>query len=173
MSPELAIPNLLRDDLRILFVGINPGLRSAALHHHFAGPSNRFWRFLYESGLTPLKLRGEEDARLLELGMGITNLVARPSAAAAELHPEEMRAGAVELLAILRRYRPLVAAYLGKDIYKYLSRRKELNWGMQQPSVVEGVTDYLLPNPSGLNRMPIVEQLQYYQNLKALVQKLT
>ncbi|TCL69335.1 G/U mismatch-specific uracil-DNA glycosylase [Hydrogenispora ethanolica] len=167
-STELILPNLLREDLTILFVGINPGLRSAAVRHHFAGHSNRFWRFLYESGLTPAKMRAEEDALLLKLGFGITNIVPRPTAAASELRPEELRAGAADLLELLRHYRPLIAAYLGKDIYKYLSGRRECNWGIQEPGVVEGVTDFLLPNPSGLNRMVPAEQLKYYQDLKAL-----
>jgi len=162
------LPNLIKTDLKILFVGINPGLRSAAIGHHFAGHSNRFWRFLFDSGLTPSKLRGEEDVKLLDLGYGITNIVARPSTAAAELTPEEFRQGAIILLQLISDIRPRIVACLGKDIYRYLSGKTKSDWGKQNPPVMEGVIDFILPNPSGLNRMPIPEQLEYYLELKRL-----
>ncbi len=163
-----ALPNLIQPSLKILFIGINPGLRSAEVGHHFAGRSNRFWRFLFDSGLTPQKLQGEADFQLLRWGYGITNIIDRPTASAAELLAEEYKIGAVELVNLLKKFQPGVAAYLGKDIYKTLARRKELRWGLQTPSVVDGVIDFLLPNPSGLNRMPLDEQLGYYQQLKEI-----
>jgi TDG/mug DNA glycosylase family protein len=162
------LPNLVKTDLKILFVGINPGLRSAAIGHHFAGHSNRFWRFLFDSGLTPNKLRGEEDAKLLDFDYGITNIVARPSAAAAELTPEEFRQGAIILLQLIKDIYPRIVAYLGKDIYRYLSGKAKSDWGKQDPPMVDGVIDFILPNPSGLNRMPIPEQLEFYLELKRL-----
>lgn len=171
MSDGTVIPNLVQEDLKILFIGINPGLRSAEVGHHFAGRSNRFWRFLYESGLTTSKLRGEEDSQLLEYGYGITNIIHRPTAAAAELRPEEFQLGAKELSELIGKYQPRIAAYLGKDIYKAVSHRKEAAWGVQPSSIVAGVIDFLLPNPSGLNRMTIGEQLCYYQQLHNLLHK--
>jgi TDG/mug DNA glycosylase family protein len=170
INDQTVLPHLLRDNLVVLFVGINPGLRSAAVGHHFAGRSNRFWRFLFDSGLTSERLRGEEDWRLLEWNFGVTNIVARPSAAAAELTPAEFKEGALLLLERIRKYRPRIVAYLGKDIYRHLSNRQDLRWGLQTPGMVEGSVDFLLPNPSGLNRMPIPEQLAYYRELKKLVE---
>jgi TDG/mug DNA glycosylase family protein len=175
--PDLVIPNLVKNDLKILFVGINPGMRSAAAGHHFAGRSNRFWKFLFESGLTPVKLSGELDYRMLDLDYGITNLVHRPTATAAELSREEMKEGARSLLLFILKYRPRMAVFLGKDIYRYYMREAgtghpvEFHWGLQQAATVEGVTDFILPNPSGLNRMPIGEQLEFYRELNRITQK--
>jgi TDG/mug DNA glycosylase family protein len=172
--PDLVIPNLVNHDLKILFVGINPGTRSAAVGHHFAGRSNRFWKFLYESGLTPMKLAGELDYRMLELGYGITNLVHRSTATAAELNREEMKEGAKNLLLFILEYRPKVAAFLGKDIYRYYARGAgkelmEFQWGLQPGETVPGVIDFVLPNPSGLNRIPIPNQLEIYRMLKQAI----
>ena len=94
MISELVIPNLLADNLKILFMGINPGLRSAAIGHHFAGHSNRFWRLLVDSGLTSERLTAEQDFRFLELHYGITNIVPRSTATAAEITRSEFEAGA-------------------------------------------------------------------------------
>src|SRR6187200_2471357 len=105
-------PALLRDriasDLRVLFVGINPGMRSAALGHHFAGPSNRFWKLLYESGLVPEPVTWADDDRLIVWGFGITNLVARATPGINDLRPGELLAGRRALVAKVRRYRPAI-----------------------------------------------------------------
>lgn len=169
MSLEPVLPNLIQPGLKLLFVGINPGLRSAAIGHHFAGHSNRFWPFLAASGLTPGKLTALQDAHLLSYGYGITNIVPRPSAAAAELTPAELRIGAEELRGLLRQHQPKVAAYLGKVVYQYLSGQKDFSWGEQPKRVVPEVIDFVLPNPSGLNRMKPNEQLSYYLQLKTLI----
>src|SRR5207249_10323138 len=105
---------------RVLFVGINPGLRSSAIGHHFAGYPNRFWKLLYDSGLVPHPLTCEEDVRLPEWGYGLTNLVARPSAGMDELGPGEFRAGRRRLLAKIRRVRPKVVARAGGAGYRSL-----------------------------------------------------
>lgn len=165
---ELAIPNLLQVDLKILFVGINPGLRSAAEGRHFAGHSNRFWRFLHDSGLTPVKLSATQDRDLLSYGYGITNIVPRPTASAAELQPAEFKAGAQVLKSILTAYQPRVAAYLGKEIYRYLSGKPKSEWGRQPVSIISPVIDFIIPNPSGLNRMPFAEQIGYYRELRRI-----
>jgi TDG/mug DNA glycosylase family protein len=164
-----AVPDLLRPGLTILFIGINPGLTSGATGHHFAGRSNRFWRFLAETGLTPAKYRPEQDFQLLDLGYGITNIVPRVTATAAELTPAELRAGAARLLTVLEEYRPLIAAYLGKVVYQYVIRSHKLEWGRQALPAVAGIIDFVMPNPSGLNRMPIAEQLELYRQLRATV----
>ncbi len=160
------LPHLIKPDLEILFVGINPGIRSAEVGHHFAGRSNRFWKFLFESGLTPIKYDALHDYELLDLGYGITNIVPRTTATAAELTPAELKEGAVVLLERIREFKPKIAAYLGKVIYHYLSGRKDFEWGIQEVSLETGVIDFVLPNPSGLNRMPIAEQLDRYQELE-------
>jgi TDG/mug DNA glycosylase family protein len=164
-----AVPDLLRPGLTILFIGINPGLTSGATGHHFAGRSNRFWRFLAETGLTPVKYRPEQDFQLLALGYGITNIVPRVTATAAELTPAELRAGAARLLTVLTEYRPMVAAYLGKVVYQYVVSSHKLEWGRQALPAVAGVNDFVMPNPSGLNRMPIPEQLRLYLQLREMV----
>lgn len=172
--PDLVIPNLVKENLKVLFIGINPGTRSAAVGHHFAGRSNRFWKFLFESGLTPVKLTGELDYRMLDWDYGITNLVHRSTVTAAELSRKEMKEGAESLLLFILEYRPKIAAFLGKDIYRYCIRAagighpEEFHWGLQTTGIVEGVTDFVLPNPSGLNRMPIGEQLEFYRELNRI-----
>src|SRR5204862_7173587 len=100
------VPDLLAPNLKVLFVGINPGLYSAATRHHFARPGNRFWPALRDGGFTDTLLRPWEERRLLRVGLGITNLVARATAAADELTPEEFRSGRRRLAAKVRRYRP-------------------------------------------------------------------
>ncbi len=149
-----------------MFVGINPGIRSAEVGHHFAGRSNRFWKFLFESELTPIKYDAFHDYELMDFGYGITNIVPRTTATAAELNPAELREGALILFELIKKYKPGIAAYLGKVIYQYLSGRKDFSWGMQETPLEKGVVDFVLPNPSGLNRMPIPEQLEMYRELK-------
>lgn len=170
---ENGLPNLIKPGLKILFVGINPGTRSAEVGHHFAGRSNRFWKFLFESGLTPVKYDGFHDYELLDLGYGITNIVPRTTATAAELTPAELKEGALVLREIIREYKPRIAVYLGKVIYQYLSKRKNFGWGIQEVSLETGVIDFVLPNPSGLNRMPIPEQLEMYRELKMVKERVS
>jgi TDG/mug DNA glycosylase family protein len=164
------VPDLLKPNLKIIFVGINPGTRSGETGHHFAGKSNRFWRFLAEAGLTPERIDPFKDFQMLELGYGITNIVARTTAAAADLHPAELRRGAERLLSVIAEYRPKIVTYLGKVVYQYLAKQSKFEWGLQATSVVPGVVDFVAPNPSGLNRMPIPEQLEKYRELKRLVE---
>ena len=95
---DYVLPDLIESDLKILFIGINPGIRSAEVGHHFAGRSKRFWKFLFESGLTPVKYDAFHDYELLNLGYGITNIAPRTTATAAELTPAELKEGALVLL---------------------------------------------------------------------------
>jgi TDG/mug DNA glycosylase family protein len=166
---NLGVPDLIKPDLKILFVGINPGKRSGETGHHFAGKSNRFWRFLAESGLTAEKIDPFQDDRMLELGYGITNIVARTTASAAELHPAELREGAERLLEVIRENQPKIVAYLGKVVYQNLVKRQQIEWGHQETPVIAGVIDFVAPNPSGLNRIPIPEQVEFYRELQRLI----
>ena len=137
--------------MRLLFVGINPGVRSAVTGHHFAGYSNRFWQLLHQSGLTPELLTAEEDGRLPQWGYGITNLIARPSPGIDTLRPEEFVVGARQLRRKVARWRPEVVALVGVTVYRALFRvRTPVALGLQ-PETLAGAEVFVLPNPSGRN----------------------
>jgi TDG/mug DNA glycosylase family protein len=137
-------------DLDVLFCGINPSLLSAARGHHFARPGNRFWPALHLAGLTPRRLTPEEDGELPRYGLGVTNLVARPTRTAAELTPEELREGAAALTDLVERYRPRIVAVLGITAWRLATGRTRSAWG-RQPEPIAGAGTWVLPNPSGLN----------------------
>lgn len=144
------IPDVLAPDLRVLFCGINPGLWSAATGHHFARPGNRFWPALFRSGFTPRPLRPDEEDHLLALGLGITNVVPRATAKAAELTTEELRDGGRALVERVRCYRPRVLAVLGLGAYRTAFGRPRTTVG-RQPDALDDTEVWVLPNPSGLN----------------------
>lgn len=144
------VPDLIAPGLAVLFCGINPGLYSAATGHHFARPGNRFWPALRDSGFTDRLLAPWEEARLLDVGLGITNLVARATAGAAELGPEELRRGRARLGAKVRRYRPRCVAVVGIGAYRTAFRRPRATVGLQ-PEALDGAAVWVLPNPSGIN----------------------
>ncbi|MGH7515548.1 MAG: G/U mismatch-specific DNA glycosylase [Gemmatimonadales bacterium] len=144
------MPDLIAPGLDVLFCGINPGLYSAATRHHFARPGNRFWPALCDGGFTDTLLRPWEERRLLRVGLGITNLVARATAAADELTPEEFRSGRRRLAAKVRRYRPDCVAVLGIGAFRTAFERPRAVVGLQ-PERLGGSAVWVLPNPSGLN----------------------
>jgi TDG/mug DNA glycosylase family protein len=144
------VPDVVAPSLSVLFVGINPGLYSAAVGHHFARPGNRFWPTLHGAGFTPRRLRPAEERGLLELGFGITNLVARATASADELTADELRAGGVRLRRTVCRLRPDVVAVLGVGAYRVAFEQRAAAVG-PQPILLCGSRTWLLPNPSGLN----------------------
>jgi TDG/mug DNA glycosylase family protein len=160
--------DILDYNLKILFIGYNPGLKTAKTGHHYAGTSNRFWKLLFESGMTMYKFRPEEDRRLLEFGYGSTNIVARPTRSAAEITKEEFIEGAYVLTCVLKKYKPRIAAYMGVGVYKVFSGRNNVKSGFQQENVIDGIIDYVCSSPSGLNRTPYSDQLQCFINLKKL-----
>ena len=143
----------IRLGVQILFVGINPGLRSAATGHHFAGYSNRFWKLLFGSKLVPEPLTYRDDWRLPEWGLGLTNMIQRPSAGIDVLKPREYIAGRKRLIATLKHYRPYVVALLGVTIYRTLFpeyRTRRISLGLQAKTLADRPV-YVLPNPSGRN----------------------
>jgi TDG/mug DNA glycosylase family protein len=144
------LPDVIAPDLKVLFCGINPGLYSAAVGHHFARPGNRFWPALHAAGYTPRTLAPDESAMLLELGYGLTDLVARATARADELHPEELIAGRRRLERKVRRYAPRWVAILGVTAYRAAFLRPHATCGPQPERIAQSGL-WVLPNPSALN----------------------
>ena len=157
--------DLLKPALKLLFCGYNPSLVSGRTGYHYAHPGNRFWRVLFAAGITDRLYRPEEDAKLLNLGIGFTNLCPRPTRRADELDREEIRAGAEELRAKLESFRPRVVAYTGVGVYRWFRATSKASWGVQEDAAVPGVTDVVVPSPSGLNRMPFEELVEHYRVL--------
>lgn len=145
-----SIPDVLATGLQVLFCGINPGLYSAAAGHHFARPGNRFWPALHQAGFTPRELAPWEDRQLLGLGLGVTNLVHRATATAAELDRAELRAGLRELEVKVAGLAPAWLAVLGVGAYRTAFAHTRAAVG-PQPAGLAGARVWVLPNPSGLN----------------------
>lgn len=163
------IPDHLRAGLKIIFIGFNPSLRSGETGHHYANPNNRFWRVLHEAGLSPRRYSPEEDGKLLEIGFGLTNIVARPTRSADEITREEYRQGRELLREKLERYRPQAACFVGKGVYEVFSHKGGIKWGIQECSVVSGVVDFVAPSSSGLVRMKLEEVVEIYRELKKII----
>lgn len=144
------VPDLIAKDLIVLFAGINPGLYTAAIGHHFGRPGNRFWPALYGGGFTPRLFSPFESSLLLDLNYGITNVVGRATARADELTGEELRAGGRRLEAKVKRWRPTVVAFVGIGPYRIVSGIKNAPVGLQK-DLFGGSHAWVLPNPSGLN----------------------
>jgi len=141
---------VIAPDLRVLFCGINPGLYSAAIGYHFARPGNRFWRALHDSGFTDRILDPSEQSLLPEYGCGLTNLVARSTAVAAEISAEELRRGRGSLKRRVSKYGPRYVAVLGIGAYRTAFAAPSAELGEQEETLGEtGI--WVLPNPSGLN----------------------
>jgi len=144
------VGDVIAPGLKVLFCGINPGLYSAAIRHHFGRPGNRFWRALWKSGFTPRLLTPYEERELLPLGWGITNLVARATALASELARTELVAGRVTLEAKVREHRPGCVAVLGLGAYRMAFGAPRAGIGLQEQTLAD-IPVWVLPNPSGLN----------------------
>ena len=157
--------DLLRPGLTLVFCGYNPSLTSGQSGYHYAHPGNRFWRVLHASGITKRLYRPEEDEQLPGLGIGFTNLVSRPTRRADELTREEIQAGTEELRENLERFEPRVVAYTGIGVYRWFRATSKVSWGLQEDSAVPGVTDVVVPSPSGLNRMRFEELVEQYRAL--------
>jgi double-stranded uracil-DNA glycosylase len=176
---RLRLKDRIRRDLRVLFVGINPGVRSAITGHHFAGYSNRFWKLLCDSKLVPEPITYVDDQRLLEFGFGITNLVARPSPGIDDLERSEYLEGWHILERKIRRYRPRLVALVGVTLYRAIqpliaadadtklrTRTVPLQTGLR-PETIHGAQIYVLPNPSGRNaNFTYGEMLRAFKGLR-------
>jgi len=170
---HLRLTDRIAPGLRVLFVGINPGVQSALTGHHFAGPSNRFWKLLSESRLVPEPITYVDDDRLTEWGYGITNIVARPTPGINDLRPVEYAEGARVLLEKVERYQPAVVALVGVTVFRALlealgedrPRTRPVELGFQKE--MAGAKIFVLPNPSGRNaNFSYAEMLAAFQLLK-------
>jgi TDG/mug DNA glycosylase family protein len=160
----------VRPPVRILFVGINPGVRSGTIGHHFAGYSNRFWKLLYEARLTPQLLRPEEDDRLPEFGLGITNLIARTTPGIDSLRPGEYAVGERILRRKVRRWKPDIVAFVGVTLFRVVFKRRpgERVRPGPRPERFESARVFVLPNPSGRNaNFSYAEMVDAFRRLRA------
>ena len=182
---DLRLTDRIEPGVRVFLVGINPGVMSATTGHHFAGPTNRFWRLLYESGIVPEPVSHVDDVRLPAWGIGMTNLIARPSPGIDVLKPAEYLEGWQILEKKIDRFRPAIVAFVGVTMYRALWRTitgtppgspkpkgegaQVINPGFQK-ATVHGARLFVLPNPSGRNaHYSYAEMLAVYRELARAV----
>ena len=144
------VPDVIARNLEILFCGINPGLYTAAVGHHFARPGNRFWPALHQAGFTERLLSPFDERELLERGYGVTNVVQRASASADSLSREEMLEGGQQLARKVKRFKPKILCILGLGAYRAAFDRPHARVGRQEEKIGDTIL-WVLPNPSGLN----------------------
>lgn len=168
---SLRLKDRIGPGVRVLFVGINPGVRSATIGHHFAGYSNRFWKLLYAARLVPVRLKAEDDDRLPEFGYGITNLVPRPTPGIDTLRPDEYAAGLGALRRKVRRWRPAIVAFVGVTLFRAvfkLPAGRTVSLGVQKDARFEGARVCVLPNPSGRNaNFSYLQMLAAFRRLRS------
>ena len=166
------VPDIIAPDLKVLFCGINPSLYTAFTGHNFARPGNRFWPALHAAGFTPRLYKPEEEELLLELGYGITNIVDRATAAAAELSAAELIEGGINLVEKVIENQPRVLALLGITAYREAFGKPSAAVGMQEHAIGDTKL-WVLPNPSGLNaHFPPKELANVYSELRVYVEEM-
>jgi len=169
MSGLKRIQDYLEKDLKVIFIGFNPGIKSSQTGHHYAHPTNRFYKLLNESGLTPRLYKPEEDKKLLKLGYGLSNIVQRPTKSAAEIKDGEYEKGRKLILIKFKKYRPQVVCFTGIGVYKKFSKQRNISRGLQDEIHVDGVKEFVVSSPSGLNRTSYEKQLKMYKKLNKLI----
>lgn len=164
------LPDYLRPGLDVVLVGINPGERSARLGHYYAGRGNQFWPLLFQSGLLPCRLRPEDDLRVLEFGIGMTDVVKRSSKSANDLRAADFKSGVPRLRRVLKEVSPRVVAFNGKTAYEKLNGRSaKLGW---QKETLDGARVFVLPSTSGRNgSLTRAEKLAYFRRLARWVKR--
>ena len=170
-EPLPPLRDRIKPGVRVLFVGINPGIRSSQTGHHFAGPSNRFWKLLFESGLVSERITFEDDDRLPEFGYGITNIVPRPTPGIDTILPPEYVAGRLQLRRKVLRFKPAIVAMVGVTVYRAMfpERKGPVTLGLQ-PERIGETEVFVLPNPSGRNaNFTYAEMHQAFRLLKRRV----
>jgi double-stranded uracil-DNA glycosylase len=163
----------IKPGVRVLFVGINPGIRSSLTGHHFAGFSNRFWKLLHESKLVPEPITYEDDDRLCEWGYGVTNIVARPTPGIDTLNREEYVEGRAKLRVKVRRYKPAVVAMVGVTVFRAMfpERKGVVALGLQTERLGDSAV-FVLPNPSGRNaNFSYAEMLAAFKALRRYLRR--
>jgi TDG/mug DNA glycosylase family protein len=164
------LPDVIAPNLRVLFCGINPGLYTAAVGHHFARPGNRFWPALHKSGFTDRLVSAFDERELLKSGIGISNVVPHATASAAELTAEDLIAGGRRLAAKVKRYRPKVVAILGVGAYRHAFGKPKARIG-EQTERIHDASVWVLPNPSGLNaNYQLPDLVKLFKKLHAAVE---
>jgi TDG/mug DNA glycosylase family protein len=164
------VRDVIAPRLRVLFCGINPGLYTAAVGHHFARPGNRFWPALFAAGFTDRIVSPFDERELLQSGYGITNVVMRTTATADQLSREELREGGKQLVAKVRRYRPRVLAILGLGAYRTAWEKPKAVIGRQEETIGNTIV-WVLPNPSGLNaHYQAADLARLFGELRAVVE---
>jgi mismatch-specific thymine-DNA glycosylase len=164
-----SLPDYLQPDLNLVFVGFNPGERSAAVGHYYAGRGNLFWPLLYEAGLLPEALTYAEDYRIVEFGIGLTDLVKRPSRSSADLSLAEARAGAVTLTDKLLTYAPRVVCFNGKGVYTWYSGHPMVTLGPQNDTIGQARV-FVVPSTSGRNgRFRRAEKAAFFRALQGFI----
>jgi TDG/mug DNA glycosylase family protein len=159
------LPDILANDLVVVFVGINPSPMAAATGHRFAGASNRFWHLLHLAGFSPFLLSANQDQSLPQYGCGIISAIDRPTRRANELSRAELAASGDALCAKIGRYRPKWIAFLGKGAYSAIMARRKVGWGLQDRPM-NGARVWVLPDPSGLNRQTLPQLVAAYGALR-------
>jgi TDG/mug DNA glycosylase family protein len=171
-----ALPNLrdrIRPGVQVLFVGINPGVRSALTGHHFAGFSNRFWKLLFEARLVPEPVTYEDDDRLPQWGYGVTNIVARATPGIDTLRRDEYVGGRARLLAKIGKYRPRIVALVGVTVFRAMfpEHKGPVPLGLQRRMLGDAAL-FVLPNPSGRNaNVSYAEMLAAYKSLERFLKR--
>jgi TDG/mug DNA glycosylase family protein len=159
------LPDILDRDLVVVFVGINPSPMAAATSHRFAGPSNRFWRVIHLADFSPVLLRADQDQLLPQYGCGLISAISRPTRRANELSRAELAAVGDALRAKIERHEPKWVAFLGKGAYSAIVARRDIAWG-HQDKTLGGAKVWVLPDPSGLNRISLAQLVAAYGALR-------
>jgi len=160
------LPDYLRNGLKIIFVGTNPGLVSANLGHYFSRPQNPFWKMLYDSGLIPEPLSPKNDSRLVQYGYGLTDLVKRPTRSITDLLNTDYDNGLPIFKRNMEKYRPRIICFVGKDAFKkYFKRNRKVSYGLQATKIHQSKV-FVVPSMSGLARIDDEERLYYFKELK-------
>jgi TDG/mug DNA glycosylase family protein len=160
------LPDILANDLDVVFCGLNPGLRAAAAGHHFIGRGNRFWLVLFMSGFTPRLFDPTDDRLLLNERCGLTTVVSRPTAGADEVSVAEFINASTALYRKIRAHKPRFMAFLGKKAYGAIVGRSNVEWG-RQTEMFGSTRSWVLPNPSGRNRgFSLDELVSAYRELR-------
>lgn len=171
----MPLKDILAARPRVLFVGINPSLRSEAVGHHFAGPGNPFWRLMHASGLLPEPITHEEDRRMTKFGLAMTNLCARATRAASELTRDEIASGRRILTRKIARVQPRIVGFVGISIYRDFFGNIDRPGPGEKPETISGARVFVLPNPSGLNASfpGFSHKLIWFERLREFVDRVT